>query len=304
MSPRRKSIDSSSSSDESFKQKKDKKDKKDKEHKDKKDKDHKDKKDKDGKVKDKDKKDRAEHGKDQPRVEHTATGGLASEYYSRAQGQGQWSSPPFVPPSFEANRAAAPGFPSADIPGFPSVGTAGLPSASPGFPNTPHQQNRDTTQAAPDPPSGFRVPLTTTTPFPDPAVTGPPPCTDADGSPIFIGSALFDNSVHPCKIGRHLQPFVSVAYGGVEFAHHGRYDLLPFVPEKMEWVPTSYGGLPPGRRLVEGGYEDNGAKLYHALAIVNGVKVPGKTGEHLGACNVSFGGSEIPVVEYEILCWK
>jgi len=132
------------------------------------------------------------------------------------------------------------------------------------------------------PPSGFRVPLTTTAPFPDPNQAGQPPCYDADGvSPVFIGSALLDRSVHPCKIGPHLQPYASVPYGGGEYGHHGRFDLLPFRPDQMEFVHTSHGLIPAGRRPIEGGYEEDGNKLYHAVAVVNGVRVPGKTGEHL-----------------------
>lgn len=156
------------------------------------------------------------------------------------------------------------------------------------------------------PPSGYRIPLSTDTPFPSSAQTGWPPLYDADGSsPIFIGSALFENSVHPCKIGPHLSPSAMVAYGGVEHPHQGRYDLLPFIPEQMEWVPTAYGRVPEGRRPIEGGYEDNGAKLYHGLAMVHGVQVPGKAGEHLNGCNVSFGGEEIAVHgEHQILCWR
>ncbi|KDR76217.1 hypothetical protein GALMADRAFT_247481 [Galerina marginata CBS 339.88] len=156
------------------------------------------------------------------------------------------------------------------------------------------------------PPSGFRVPLSTTGPFPDPQQAGQPPCYDADGvSPIYVGSALFENSVHPCKIGRHLHPFVLVPYGGVEHGHNGRYDLLPFRPDQMEFVPTSHGRIPPGRRPVEGGYEDNGAKLQHAVAFVNGIRIPGKCGEHLQGCRVSFGGAELEIGDnYEILCWR
>lgn len=131
------------------------------------------------------------------------------------------------------------------------------------------------------PPSGYRVPLTTENAFPPPAQAGPAVAHDLDGSPIFIGSAIMDSSVHPCKIGPHLQPYVAVPYGGAEFGHHGRYDLLPFDGASMEWVPTSHGRIPPGRSPVEGGYEEGGEKLYHALGDVNGVKVPGKTGEHL-----------------------
>lgn len=131
------------------------------------------------------------------------------------------------------------------------------------------------------PPSGFRVPLIATGAFPDPQTLGQPPCYDADGSPIYIGSALMGNSVHPCKIGKHLKPYVAVPYGGAEHPHHGRYDLLPYLPNQMEFVPTSNGKIPYGRRPIEGGYEDHGAKLYHAVALIKGIRVPGKTGEHL-----------------------
>jgi len=73
----------------------------------------------------------------------------------------------------------------------------------------------------------------------------------------------------------------------------------------MEWVITREGQLPPGRRLVEGGYEENGEKLYHAAAIISGVEVPGKTGHHLGGVNIAFGGAEHVVSrEYKILCWR
>jgi len=127
---------------------------------------------------------------------------------------------------------------------------------------------------------------------------------DADGkTPVFVGSAIFEDSVHPCKIVPSLRPPCRVAYGGTEREHHGRYDLLPISPE-MEWVPTREGKIPSGRRPVEGGYESNGVKLFHALGSMDGVNVPGKTGEHLGGANIPFGGYEQVVREYKILCWR
>lgn len=133
------------------------------------------------------------------------------------------------------------------------------------------------------PPSGYRIALNVSSPFPGPSYTKEPPCYDGDGiaSPLFLGSAIFNNSVHPCKIAPRLTPPCRVPYGGSEVHHGSRYDLLPFDPETMEWVPTSLGRIPAHRRPVQGGYEENGARLYHGMASVRGAKVPGKTGEHL-----------------------
>jgi len=155
------------------------------------------------------------------------------------------------------------------------------------------------------PPSGERLALNTAGPFPTDRI-GQPVSYDLDGhSPIFVGSALLGSSIHPCKIAPRLSPPCRVPYGGGEHEHHGRYDLLPFQPQLMEWVSTSYGQIPQGRRPIEGGYEDHGAKLYHALASVSGIMVPGKTGSHLGGCNVAFGGGEHVVTQnYYILCWR
>ncbi|KAI0833514.1 hypothetical protein BC628DRAFT_1344074 [Trametes gibbosa] len=211
-----------------------------------------------------------------------------------------------VPGGYDAPHMPTPGahvdyanrdFPQAPIPGaapggFPSPGHApGTPS--PGV------------HAGAAPPSGFRVPLSDAAPFPA-AQAGPPACVDADGrTPVYLGSALLGNAVHPCKIVPSLNPPARVAYGGRELEHRGRFDLLPFDAGTMEWVPTAQGQIPVGRRPVEGGYEENGGKLFHALATVNGVRVPGKTGVHLHGANVPFGGREHVVKQdYAILCWR
>jgi hypothetical protein len=124
---------------------------------------------------------------------------------------------------------------------------------------------------------------------------------------VFVGSALFENpsSVHPCKITVSDRTICRVAYGGSEIEHHGRFDLLPIDTNTMEWLPTRDGVIPSGRRPVEGGYEEHGARLFHAYADVDGNAVPGKTGEHLGGANISYGGGEHSITHaYFILCWR
>lgn len=117
------------------------------------------------------------------------------------------------------------------------------------------------------------------------------------------------------------------------------------ITEAMEWVPTGYGqvrrasaGLPPDfsltslgqipsdRRPVEGGFEEGGQHLFHAMMTIDGVQVPGKTGEHLVSrlslshvtfshelisftrqhgANFPWGGGEVVhEAGYSILCWR
>ncbi|KAL1730018.1 hypothetical protein EV714DRAFT_284543 [Schizophyllum commune] len=173
-----------------------------------------------------------------------------------------------------------------------------------------------------------------------PPELGTPVCYDLDGSPVYIGSALSKDSVQPCKIMAQMQTlhvpapspnipgplahapippptdqillidililrYASVPYGGTELLHTGRYELLPFLPMQMEWVKTSNGRVPERRQAVDGGYEPSGHKLYHAMGTVSGVRVPGKTGEHLGRANFPLLGKEQSLREdYEILCWR
>lgn len=155
-------------------------------------------------------------------------------------------------------------------------------------------------------PSGIRIPLQLNSAFPDLIHTKAPPCYDADGvSPVFIGSAIFQQSVHPCRIAPHLPVPWRVPYAYAEVEHKGQYNLLQFDPETMEWIRTSLGRIPHNRDPVTGGYEENGRNLYHAMGRVDNAWIPGKTGEHLGGCHVAFDGEERVIEnDYKILCWR
>ncbi|PBK98315.1 hypothetical protein ARMGADRAFT_1008749, partial [Armillaria gallica] len=98
--------------------------------------------------------------------------------------------------------------------------------------------------------------------------------------PIYISSAIFDKSVHPCKVGPH-QP-CSVTFRSREIHSKARFDPLPFNPDTMELVCTSEGRVPDDRRLIKGGYEEDGMLLYH--------RAPGKTSPHLNECLISLTG--------------
>lgn len=122
---------------------------------------------------------------------------------------------------------------------------------------------------------------------------GPPVAEDAgDGAKVYLGSVILERAVIPCKIIPRFTIPPLVGINNCEFHHRGRYDLLVFNDNTMEWVATSYGQVPLGRHPVEGGYDEYGAKLYHAIVKVRDevqwatgrphtARVPGKTGSRI-----------------------
>src|SRR4051812_32960771 len=99
---------------------------------------------------------------------------------------------------------------------------------------------------------------------------------------MYLASAIdFAGGVVPCKVVPSLFPKTCwVPYQGMEVHHAGCYDLLPFVPELMEFVESYQGAVPPGRRAISGGHED-ARPLFHAIAQINGFWTPGKAAPQL-----------------------
>lgn len=81
---------------------------------------------------------------------------------------------------------------------------------------------------------------------------------------------------------------------------HNRHAHGPFIGlRRMKWVKASHGRIPDGYSPVQGGYEDSGQQLYHALAKIEGHWVPGKTGLHLLGGNFPYHHQEIRMVSRE-----
>jgi hypothetical protein len=152
--------------------------------------------------------------------------------------------------------------------------------------------------------SGYRVRVKEGEPFPT-ELAGTAPFRDADTDRlVYLGSVHHDEDVVvPCKIIPEFDPPAGFPYGDDE-EWSNNYEVLPFDSSKMEWVKTSEGHIPEGRRPIEGGF-DYGERLFHAYAVIDGFQVPGKTSESLGSARVPWGGVERSVEEdYFILCWK
>ena len=74
------------------------------------------------------------------------------------------------------------------------------------------------------------------------------------------------------------------------------------VVRRMKWVKASHGRIPDGYSPVQGGYEDTGQQLYHALAKIEGHWVPGKTGLHLLGGNFPYHHQEVRMVSQGSYC--
>ncbi|KAK7685768.1 hypothetical protein QCA50_011114 [Cerrena zonata] len=143
---------------------------------------------------------------------------------------------------------------------------------------------------------------------------------------IFLGSALLieqgknSESLQPCPVAVATSTSFScrVMVNGQEKEHDGHWELLPFDPERMEWVSTWKGSLSSNRTPVEGGYEtidpDSAqASLYHALVTLTGpwgkkerFIGKGRKALHLqkGCIYNNDGKKHLVHEDYQILCWK
>jgi hypothetical protein len=86
----------------------------------------------------------------------------------------------------------------------------------------------------------------------------------------IVDSALFDHAFHAFSTSGLI----------IILLMHPRFSLL-CITDDMEWVPASDGIIPPGRMPVEGGFEETGEKLYHALDKTS-PSYAGKTAPHVG----------------------
>ncbi|KAK7676655.1 hypothetical protein QCA50_020399 [Cerrena zonata] len=148
--------------------------------------------------------------------------------------------------------------------------------------------------------------------------TGPAIFVDGAGHQVFLGSALLVKegvtSLQPCPIIVSTPTSFScrVPSDDLDREHNGHWELLPFDPERMEWVSPCDGFVPPKRTPVEGGYEmsRNGqVSLYYALTTVvdewgNREEFIGKAGRHFQGSVYRSGSDQHIVKHYLILCWK
>jgi hypothetical protein len=112
-----------------------------------------------------------------------------------------------------------------------------------------------------------------------PTVTSLPAATDLDGTTsLYFGSAILPGEILPGKVVQ--MRTCQVLHNDAVVERNVGFSILPFSVE-MELVPTSRGVIPQGRRPVQGNYDVQGRKLYHAMLYAVGRQFPGMCAEHL-----------------------
>ncbi|TFF17793.1 DUF3421 domain-containing protein [Jiella endophytica] len=122
-----------------------------------------------------------------------------------------------------------------------------------------------------------------------------PAGNEANGEPLYVCSAVFNNGVHPGKLRPGFGGCV-VGYGGREYTV-GRYSALLGRGHWRQGVPAGE----VGSIGVNAGREANGSLLYVCRAPFNNGIHPGKIGPSTGGCNITYGGVEHTTYFYEVL---
>lgn len=123
---------------------------------------------------------------------------------------------------------------------------------------------------------------------------------EASGEPLWLARAQLSSNgryagVHPGKM-RPAFNGANIPYGGREI----KVDCYEVWAGPARWVPASGGMVPPCALIL--GQEADGTPLYAARAIVKGGLHPGKMRPAFGGANISYGGKELTVRQYEVLC--
>ncbi|CAO1428337.1 unnamed protein product [Diamesa hyperborea] len=118
------------------------------------------------------------------------------------------------------------------------------------------------------------------------------------GEPLYVGRAHHDGSLTPGKIHQSHQ-CIYIAYGGMEIAIRD-YDVL-IAPQRAQWIAcTAHSEAPPGAILA--GNDIDGTEMFVGRALYQGEQIPAKVIPSKNIGYVPWGGQEIPVHEFEVLC--
>jgi hypothetical protein len=119
--------------------------------------------------------------------------------------------------------------------------------------------------------------------------------TMADGLPVFVCHARYNNGIHPGMVAVFTEGCL-ISYGGRAISVKAHSIL---VGKGGRWVKASGGNVPAN--AIEGGNEADDNLLFVCRARVTGGVVSGKVRQGFRGCNFADQGKEVTATAYEVL---
>ncbi|XP_053689190.1 uncharacterized protein LOC128738229 [Sabethes cyaneus] len=119
---------------------------------------------------------------------------------------------------------------------------------------------------------------------------------DSDGCMIYVGRANHGGDLLPAKVIPQ-KGAAYVAYGGEEVLVSSVEVLCR---KELVWDSATGGEIPPD--AVVGGHTGDGEVLYVGRAYHEGSHTVGKVQRSHGCVYIPYGGAEVAVQSYEVLC--
>ncbi|XP_055610842.1 uncharacterized protein LOC129757595 [Uranotaenia lowii] len=119
---------------------------------------------------------------------------------------------------------------------------------------------------------------------------------DSDGCTIYVGRAHHSGDLLPAKV-IPAKNAAYVAYGGGEHFVDG-FEVL--CQKELIWDNAHGGIIPPD--AICGGNTADGEPLYVGRAYHEGSQTVGKVQSSHGCVYIPYGGAEVAVHSYEVLC--
>lgn len=119
---------------------------------------------------------------------------------------------------------------------------------------------------------------------------------DQDGTKIYLGRTNYQGDDLPAKVIPE-KSAAYVAWGGREILVDSVHVLRRV---EYSWIRSSHGRVPAG--AVPFGTTSDGETLYAGRANHEGSMTPGKIHCSHGCLYIPFGGKEVAVHDYEVLC--
>ncbi|KAI9472803.1 hypothetical protein LPJ78_004512 [Coemansia sp. RSA 989] len=127
---------------------------------------------------------------------------------------------------------------------------------------------------------------------------------EKDGTPLFIGRAMYKGGLHPAKVGQHLENGgCNIGYGHKEIAI-SEYQVLCGDASKLRWVRQQ--GLLNIKGFVPfpAGHEETGEPLYIAKTLYEGSQQLGKCAPHIKkGMSFPYGHKERTTDDYMVLAY-